>query len=83
MLKIECISLRLTHHEDLLYSSRDQEINLDHLASAAVTVIVIAVVAFDMKKHSRLCGFAMELTKEGLKNCRGKVEFPKEFDNCI
>jgi len=27
--------------------------------------------------------FAMELTKEGLKNCRGKVEFPKEFDNCI
>lgn len=72
----------MTHHEDLLYSSRDQEINLDDLARA-VTVIVIAVVAFDMNKNSRLGGFAMELTKEGLKNCRGKVEFPQEFDDCI
>jgi len=57
--KIECTSLRLAHHEYLLYSSRDQEINLDDLVSAAVTVIVIAVVAFVMKKNSRLCGFAM------------------------
>jgi predicted N-acetyltransferase YhbS len=27
--------------------------------------------------------FAIELEKDGLKNCRGTMEYPKEFDECI